>query len=275
MRSLWSVLYTLHCERMGFVSSETEHCLSNSMYIIAATPRTGGHLLCELLASTEICGRPHEYVLLKNEHIWRNSYGCRTRQEYRAYYLQRGWSANGVFGAKLTWWQFCELTAELGGEPLLNSPNRASVIERTFGCCRYIFLRRRDRVRQAISYFRARQTQRWSSKTASKKSPAAEVFDVDALDELMRAISLGESCWLAYLSELGVNYLSLFYEDLVHAPRMWVAQILGFVGVHHQWAGICRSELQRQSDEVTEEWVRRYKALRNPSRPSSSLSARR
>jgi trehalose 2-sulfotransferase len=233
------------------------------MYIIATTPRTGGHLLCDLLSSTAVCGRPTEYVLLEAEHIWRNIGGCQSRQEYLNYYLRNGWSDNGVFGAKLTWGQFCQFTADLARTSELDNQSRASVVEQAFGGCRYIFLGRRDQVRQAISYSRALQTGRWNSRTVSMtNAPAEEIYDVNAIDQLVRAIRQFESLWLSYLHGTGVNYLQVFYEDLVHEPRIWIARIMAFLGVDHAWAGGCRSELQRQSDGLTEEWVTRYRVSR-------------
>ena len=109
----------------GFTLSDKQQLL---MYIIATSPRTGGHFLCDLLASTQICGHPSEYLLLQTEHKWRTLLRCRTRQEYLDFYLKKGWSTNGVFGAKLTWRQFCEFTSELGGGPSLNNQERVSVL---------------------------------------------------------------------------------------------------------------------------------------------------
>jgi len=233
------------------------------IYIIATTPRTGGHFLCELLTGTEVCGRPSEYVLRKTVHKWRDLYGCRTRQEYLDVYLRKGRSANGVFGAKLTWWQFCEFTAELAGSASLTNRERALALKQICHGCRYIFLRRRDQIRQVISYSRALQTGRWSSKTGASMKPPPEIFDVDALDELTRAIMLSESHWEEYFAELDAHHLPLFYEDLVREPQSWVTRILAYLGIDHEWSGPCRSGLQQQSDELTEQWVRRYEGLRS------------
>jgi LPS sulfotransferase NodH len=216
------------------------------------------------LTGTEVCGRPSEYALGQVEHKWRDLHGCRTRQQYLDFYLRKGLSTNGIFGAKLTWWQFCEFTAELAGSSSLSNQERALLLTQTFHDCRYIFLRRHDQVRQVVSYSRALQTGRWSSKTAgSTNHPAEEIFDVDALDELARAISVSESLWVEYLTELGTHYLPVFYEDLVREPSTWIARILAYLGVDHKGADLCRSELQQQSDDLTEEWVRRYKILRS------------
>jgi trehalose 2-sulfotransferase len=230
------------------------------IYIIATTPRTGGHFLCALLAGTGVCGHPSEYFLRRTE-LWRNRSRCRTRQQYLEFYLNEGLTTNGVIGAKLTWSQFCEFTAELGRNPFLRDQERASLLEERFGHSRYLFLRRRDRLRQAISYSRALQTGLWNSMMAARKRvPGAEIFDIDAIDELVQAINVEESRWLAYFHEAGVNPLTLYYEDLVDQPRTWIAEILDFLEIDHQSLGPCQSRLQRQSDELTEEWVKRYRS---------------
>lgn len=233
------------------------------IYIIATTPRTGGHLLCELLSSTAVCGRPAEYVLRQAPNIWRNIAGCRNREEYLAYYLRAGWTQNGTFGTKLTWWQFCEFTAELGKNPKLNDLERACLIKEAFGRCEYVFLRRHDQIRQAISYFRALQTGAWNSRSAVEtKSCIEESFKIEAINQLLAIIRYSESLWFSYLNQLGITYLTMFYEDLIREPRKSVTSILSFLGVDHEWGGICRSTLLRQSDSLTDAWVSRYWSLR-------------
>lgn len=94
----------------------------------------------------------------------------------------------------------------------------------------------------------------------------AKCFDVDAVDKLLGEIDRFESLWLEYFNELRVNYLQLYYEDLAHDPPTSIAQTLASLGIN-EWSGICRSEMQRQSDELTEEWVRLYKLEHGPVRP--------
>ena len=121
-------------------------------------------------------------------------------------------SANGVFGAKLTWWQFCEFTAELARSEYLTREERAFVLEKTFRRCRYILLRRRDRLRQAVSYSRALQTGRWSSKTIStRKLPLSEMFDIDGIDELIKKINRANALWMSYLDGFSAGYIARRY----------------------------------------------------------------
>jgi LPS sulfotransferase NodH len=231
-------------------------------YIIAATPRSGSYFLCELLANTDLCGYPAEYVLDEDEHIWRECLGCSSREEYLDHFLRRGWSKNRVFGAKLTWRQFTRFAEDLLGRPCPNDAELARSIAHVFGGCGYIFLRRHDRLRQAISYHRALASQRWTKSSEGDDVPhPAEVFDADAIDRLMRAVELDDARWREYLDQTRAVYLTVYYEDLVSRPAESLANILAFLGVPFEPARPFRpGRLRRQADSVTERWIERFRA---------------
>jgi LPS sulfotransferase NodH len=89
----------------------------------------------------------------------------------------------------------------------------------------------------------------------------ANRFDPDAVDKLLSEIDRFDSIWLEYFNELQGNCLELYYEDLARDACASIAQALAFLGIN-DWSGICQTELQRQSDGLTEEWVSRYKLER-------------
>jgi len=47
-------------------------------YLICGTPRTGSTLLCDLLPSSEIAGRPESYFRLTDEQAFADSVGTGT-----------------------------------------------------------------------------------------------------------------------------------------------------------------------------------------------------
>ena len=81
------------------------------------------------------------------------------------YVLQRGTTPNGVFGAKMMWNYFDDFRAriaELPGLERLRSTRRST---RSFPDLRIIFVRRRDKVSQAVSLWKAIQTQQWRTES--------------------------------------------------------------------------------------------------------------
>src|SRR5215210_6559319 len=110
-------------------------------YLVCATPRSGSTLLCELLASTGIAGRPAEYF----EDLRATGLPRQAREYFGGYddpvvehlplllpgapeapghfeahlgqVVREGTTPNGVFAAKLMWGYFPDFAAHIKGLP--------------------------------------------------------------------------------------------------------------------------------------------------------------
>ncbi len=136
-------------------------------YVICCTPRSGSNFQCEALTSTAVAGRPDEYFW--NRPYWQQRWGVSEASEFTQRMLREGTSTNGVFGLKVTWEELKDAEALLKQLPNL----------------RYVWLRRLDRVPQAISFYRALQTRRWRSTDASGDLPEP-AFDCEAIKGLVQ-----------------------------------------------------------------------------------------
>lgn len=79
-------------------------------YLLCATPRTGSTLLCSLLSSTGVAGRPESYFREQDEHAWAARLGVPIAGDGSFDYLAFGRAAAragrtpyGVFGARIMW----------------------------------------------------------------------------------------------------------------------------------------------------------------------------
>ena len=77
-------------------------------YVLCGTPRTGSTLLCGLLPSSGVLGRPESYFREPDEVAWAEMFGLATEggrvRNYRAFVnaaRSAGTSNNGVFGARI------------------------------------------------------------------------------------------------------------------------------------------------------------------------------
>jgi trehalose 2-sulfotransferase len=243
--------------------------------IIAATPRTGSHHLAELLWTTDLCGRPSEYVRREDKAIWGGLHGCKTFEQYLDFYLIRGWSSNRVFGAKLMWDQLARLARDLSGDCHLSDREIANFMDSAFDKCKYIFLIRRNVVRQAISYFRALNTGQWHrASNEVAVGQGAETFDFDKIEALRSEIERSLRRWKAYFAHTGVEHMTIFYEELVSDRKSCINSILDFMNIPGRVLGeLGPGHLLRQSDETTEEWLSRYDAIVQSRRPGLSRNA--
>lgn len=175
-------------------------------YLVCATPRSGSTLLCNSLESTGMAGRPREYFeALKEtglprrprEYFWelrspevlrllpadsemdRSEVRSPTwsRDDYRRHLaaaLREGTTPNGVFGAKLMWGYFNDFLALMRGVPRFAGLGDGSLLNAAFPGLRLVFVSRSDKVRQAVSLWRALQTLVWSTDAGSGEEPGEE-----------------------------------------------------------------------------------------------------
>jgi LPS sulfotransferase NodH len=235
-------------------------------YFVCTLPRSGSWLLCESLEKTGIAGRPREYFEPKL--FDGDSKGV--SPEAMETILAKGTTANQIFSAKLHWYQFefiTRLTATNGGSdrpvPLL--------MEDRFPGLRYIWLIRRDKTRQAISYYRASETGQWWKipNVNAEQTPPTPSFNFSRIQYLERVLIDHESKWQKYFEENNIDPLVLVYEELAEDPASAIAEVLKLIGVSGPAYVKPRPRLLRQSDSLTDEWVERYIALKDAQKVSN------
>jgi LPS sulfotransferase NodH len=220
-------------------------------YLVCATPRSGSTLLCHLLDQTGIAGHPEEYFeALRHSGVPRRPHEYfdparhaniierlafrelpdatgplpnplwrpQSYQRYLAWALEQGTTANGVFGAKLMWGylgDFADLLRGIEGNAGRAVPD---LLGRAFPGLRYVQITRQDKVRQAVSLWKAVQTQAWRREAAAERSPDVEpVFSFRAINYLVRLLTAHDASWDAYFLGLGIDPLKVTYEQIAEA----------------------------------------------------------
>ncbi len=246
-------------------------------YFLCSTPRTGSFLLAEALESTGIAGRPREFFDPTFEKEWLKELNITSDSEYLDKILWAGTTPNGVFGAKVHWHQFGHLSAKLRSIQGYNWPD-LEMLRETFPGLRYIFLTRRDKVRQAVSYYRAIQTRVWWSIRPDAIEgaippgepaplPPVPPFDFEQIDHWVNRLAFFEWKWRRHFEKAGVKPFEVVYEDFIESYELNVRAILRHLELpQSEAARIAPPRLQKQADEISEEWVRRYHQLRRPGR---------
>jgi trehalose 2-sulfotransferase len=250
----------------------------NISYLIMATPRSGSFLLCEALINTNLAGRPTEYFgpaqtrLLLKEWCAPGYAACLAR------IMEDGTTPNGVFGAKIIWQfleDFVDHLRDIHGYEKLSIPHLLSAI---FPHLSYIWITRRDKVRQAISYWKALQTDDWigiedgqtqvpstASKSAlaenGKRQPSKNevLFDFKTIERLRRGIEEDEREMQQYFAACQVQPLKIVYEDFVGTYEETALQVLDYLRIPVSGPLVFGERtLKKQANEQTEEWVQRY-----------------
>jgi LPS sulfotransferase NodH len=262
-------------------------------YLVCATPRSGSTLLCHLLEATGVAGHPAEYfealrqsglprrpeeyfdperhaniverlafreMLAEGERrtpnpLWEPD----TYDRYLDWALQEGTTPNGVFGAKLMWGYLGDFAQLLRGIEGMGGLPVPELLDRVFPNVSYVQITRRDKVRQAVSLWKAVQTRAWRHDGRRNPGRAVEPeFSFRAINYLVRLLTAHDASWDAYFLGLGIQPLKVTYEELAEAPAPVVGRVLAHLGIDAPDGAMPeRPKLEAQADALSEDWVRR------------------
>jgi trehalose 2-sulfotransferase len=246
-------------------------------YIIASTQRSGTHLLCSILRSTGVAGWPEEFFLSKPGETWEKRWNSPSRDAYIQRVLQENTGANGVFGAVVMWSYFeqmLEMLQELRDDKKSTAPQ---LLAELFNQPKYVWLRRKDRVEQAISWEMACQTGIWARRAGVSPQPdATPKFDFKIIDEWCNRIATHEASWANYFRESQIEPLVLYYEDVVACHRTAVERVLRFLALPlPQEMEIPAPAIEKQANEISTQWAVAYRKLKRKQNSKLRQIARR
>ena len=210
-----------------------------------------------LPAADRCRSRPAEYGVRVDEATWRTFYGFSSHRAYFDRLIPLHTTPNGVFGLKLMWWQLTGLADDV--RDYLGAPRAPlDAIGELSGPVSFIWMRRRDRLRQAVSWVRAMQTGWWSSQQAERAEP---IYDSGAIAAALGRIEQQETCWENMLSSQPTDTLPIYYEDFCRDVTGGLVRILEFIGLEFDLAANpIMPRLQKQADSASQTWVRRARA---------------
>lgn len=248
-----------------------------SVIVVAATPRSGSSLLSDALRASGRLGDPQEYFNLVDvaSHrgvwgmpsvttrgaagvVWRRARGApqwsqstrytrRSMQRFRDRVMAASTSSAGIFSVKVHWPEY----AAFRGSPWDPRVWQVPVT--------WIHVTRGDRLRQAVSFVRATQTDSWNAWMPARAEPH---YDANAIESAARLIDTWEAGWQGLFAPLGLTPVEVTYEQLDADYDAQVRRVLDHLGQPD--LPVPRAVLARQADETTDDWVARFLAERGP-----------
>ena len=220
-----------HESQMSIARDISRNMQPRGRYCIASTPRSGSTLLSRMLEETGIAGSPREYLnpLLMSAWARINSARSIALPGYLAEMESRRTSPNGMFGIKIHWRHIETLRAR-------------KIAERTLDALllrfdRFIFIRRKDKIAQAVSYYIAESTgvfhsdqQAWLGESGIGEPEYLPDRILQNLADIVRE----ERCWAEFFEEHGVDVLEVDHDQLVASYAETSARVLDFLGLPSQ-----------------------------------------
>ena len=189
------------------------------------------------------------------------------RESYLSLVYRLGSTPNGVFGAKIHWNNLRWALAKFPEVPRFAGLDRSAILHTVFPDLRVVDVRRRDRVRQAVSWARMAQDGMRVA-PAGRPEPAwppatgAPRYDYDLIAGLEALIAESEAGWRQLYSELGLTPRQVVYEELSSPDgyERTIRDVLAHLGLEDYAGPIPAPRTPRQSNELNEAWVAAYLA---------------
>ena len=217
-------------------------------FIVASSYRSGSSFLCTSLWESGVLGAPWEYV--NTDHELRNlmaRFKVSNFADYLPKLLARRTSRNGVFGMKA---HFHHFRSALDEYPRLLEDLKPVT---------FIYINRRDRVAQAVSMAKARQTKSWISLQRALGSSNPE-YDKEFIDDAMQTAERQTQAWLNWFKRKNITPFVVDYEDLVADKEKVVRSVVELMGVQNDKPEtIVLPEVTKQGDKTNETWISEFK----------------
>jgi trehalose 2-sulfotransferase len=233
-------------------------------YIIASVQRSGTHLLCSILRSTGVAGSPAEYFLSKPGETWEKRWNAPSRDAYVQNVLRQNTTANGVFGTVVMWSYVERMLLMLKEIPAYKNLSGAQLFGAVFYKPKYIWMRRRNHLEQAVSWAMACHTGVWTQKVDQEsQTRVGPKFDFKVIDEWCNRIAAHDEGWANYFHKNQIEPLVLFYEDVVASHHAAAQRVLEFLALPFPpGMEIPPPAVEKQATGVSQEWAARYLKLK-------------
>jgi trehalose 2-sulfotransferase len=281
-------------------------------YLVCATPRSGSTLVCHALSETGVAGRPEEYFeALRHsgrprrpeeyflgvddqsirDHLGERGVGSEAQprsplwsraayDRYLEWAFEAGTTENGVFGAKLMWGYFGDFVSLLRNVPAYRDLALAELLPTVFPDLTFVRVVRANKLRQAVSLWKAVQTATWREDQASAKATSVEGHDSPpyrsfieehrpqlrfhyrAIAHLLEQLLIEEASWDAFFEHTGIKPVLVLYENFAADYENSTLNLLGRLDLSPPAGFEFEPRMKRQSDRINDDWVKRYSELR-------------
>ncbi len=241
-------------------------------YILCTSPRSGSTLLCSLLASSGVAGKPESYFHKPSVTAWLRALNLtvpaplseqESLQKIVDAAITAGTNGTGVFGLRMQGHSFAFFISKMA---VLHPQQRGDtqLLTAAFGRICFVHLTRLDKVEQAVSLVMAGQTGLWHRGADGRElerlsAPQAPVYNRDRIDAAFKEVSGYDLQWQAWFAEQKIDPLRITYESLSANPARELGRILACLGVDTAAAGVARPGVSKLADATSREWIARYR----------------
>jgi LPS sulfotransferase NodH len=250
--------------------------------LLCATHRTGSNVLDQYLKASQLAGRPREYYshdlavrFAQRKELPNPALGF---MAYQRAIMERWTTPNGTFAAKIMWRHVQAIHDAVAADPAgaaVLGKTAWDTVQALHPAPMLVHVTRRNKVRQAISMVRAKQTGVYTTVHLDKgvKQIAGELeYDFHHLRFHLEKFEKEDANWVKLFREHGLRVHTVVFEDFIKDPQAQTIDLLKTFGLPEpnewHWPAIL---IRPQSDPTSAEWEQRYLEDLKSAKPSKNL----
>ena len=239
-------------------------------FLVCTSPRSGSTLFCSLLTETGLAGCPASLFYQPSLDDWMARLGVEecagsVRDLVRKILsaaLKEGRGDTPVFGLRQQWPSFNFLCGQLT-IAFPDARTDRERIEAAFGPTLFIHLTREDKLEQAISLIKARQSGLWhvaaDGSELERTAPDMRTgFDRSEISETIKSLNSYDLRWETWFEREGIAPLRIIYRELSNDPVLTLEKTLSVLGLDNASARKMQPQVRKMADQVSRDWAARY-----------------
>ncbi len=234
--------------------------MTQQSLIVAATQRSGSTLFCRDLELTGVVGATREWLQHSDLEERIRAYGLKPGTPYAEVIrevVKRETNERGLFAAKIMWDTldaFFDIMRK--DHPDETGPTKMDTFLRLFPNPKFVFINRRDKLRQAVSFVKSLQSGAWISREGKRLSSAGILhYDYIAIREAIDKFEKEELLWRAFFKDHSIPFAEVTYEDFVQNRSSGMKSALSLIGEPLDVRETpLNNEIRRMSDDINRQW---------------------
>lgn len=243
----------------------TTHHSKPDTVLFAATHRSGSYLACDWLAQYAHLPFAEEYL---NDNLLSARLKLQLSIDQPEPFVFRKLvetmrTNHGVFAVKAMWPAFASFFWRWANSIDPQRKEFGNLALHEMGAVKILFIRRQDKIRQAVSFEKARQTGVWRSPSHAdgETEPTDLLYSYERILECLHQVESDERAWLDFFQRYNLPYQEIWYETMVADPQKILSEATAFLGIPKREPEVpIHSRFRKLSDSVNGEWTRRFKA---------------
>ena len=229
-------------------------------YILCSLPRCGTYMFSGIMKDMHL-GEPYEAFNFGANRRYRSYYDVSDFYLLISRVLEKQTSPEtGVFGVKFFWdhlERFYQQASKFDEVKDLGLDIK-EMLEVFFGSPYYVFLRRRDILKQAVSLARAIQSNHFQTidDTPDTGSEGKVNYDANLTSQILMRILSEALLWKHFFNQFEIHPYQIWYEDLVSNREKSILGVLSYLGVGAR--NIPEPRTKKLSTQTNNDWYNHY-----------------